>query len=209
MGVALRAGIALGAAVAFLVIACGWRMVLQRRWTGSTGFVLGRFGKTPAERLVALMMAMSAGGIAVAIGAGLAGNPLGGAEPVNGAIVAAAIAAALIAIASTFWAQLAMGASWRIGLDRTEQTELVTGGPFQYVRNPIYTSMALFTGALCALLPGPAMAVSAAALLIGVEVVVRRVEEPWLRERHEPAYTRWARRAGRFVPGLGVARPHV
>ncbi len=39
------------------------------------------------------------------------------------------------------WSQLTMGASWRVGLDRSETTGLITTGPFNRVRNPIYTSM--------------------------------------------------------------------
>lgn len=31
--------------------------------------------------------------------------------------------------------------SWRIGVDVTERTALVTSGPFGVVRNPIFTSM--------------------------------------------------------------------
>jgi hypothetical protein len=32
-------------------------------------------------------------------------------------------------LAGTLWAQVAMGASWRIGVDEAESTELVTEGP--------------------------------------------------------------------------------
>ena len=34
-----------------------------------------------------------------------------------------------------------MGRSWRIGVEEGERTDLVTGGPFAIVRNPIYASM--------------------------------------------------------------------
>ncbi len=44
-------------------------------------------------------------------------------------------------IAGTFLAQMAMGASWRIGVDEDERTELVTAGVFRLCRNPIYTFM--------------------------------------------------------------------
>ncbi|MET9817324.1 MULTISPECIES: hypothetical protein [unclassified Streptomyces] len=36
-----------------------------------------------------------------------------------------------------------MGASWRVGVDVGERTALITGGPFAYVRNPIFTAMAV------------------------------------------------------------------
>ena len=47
----------------------------------------------------------------------------------------------LVGILSTLWAQLAMGDSWRSGVDVGERTRLVTSGPFAWVRNPIFTSM--------------------------------------------------------------------
>jgi protein-S-isoprenylcysteine O-methyltransferase Ste14 len=39
------------------------------------------------------------------------------------------VALALLGTAGTFLTQLAMGESWRVGVDETEQTELVTHGP--------------------------------------------------------------------------------
>ncbi|MDQ3757610.1 MAG: isoprenylcysteine carboxylmethyltransferase family protein, partial [Actinomycetota bacterium] len=44
-------------------------------------------------------------------------------------------------IAATLYAQIAMGSSWRIGVDPRERTELVTSGPFGLVRNPIFAAM--------------------------------------------------------------------
>lgn len=42
------------------------------------------------------------------------------------------------------FAQLAMGDSWRIGVDEQENTTLVRTGPFKWVRHPIYTAMMAF-----------------------------------------------------------------
>jgi protein-S-isoprenylcysteine O-methyltransferase Ste14 len=204
MTVAARAVLAGIAATAFVLVALVWRDHLQRRWTGASGVALRRFGVTPAERVTAAMMATAAGAIAVAIGAGLAGYPLGGPQRVDAAIVVAGCVLATTAIAATFWSQGAMGASWRVGLDRSERTELVTGGPYRYVRHPIYTSMGLFVAALFVVLPGLPLAIAMLALLVGVEVSVRRVEEPLLRERHDRAYDDWAAHTGRFIPGLGI-----
>ena len=43
----------------------------------------------------------------------------------------------------TVLAQLQMGASWRVGID-DRPTELVTGGLFRVVRNPIFTALLVF-----------------------------------------------------------------
>ena len=48
---------------------------------------------------------------------------------------------AVTGIGLAFFAQLAMGDSWRIGVDPEERTALVTSGPFRLVRNPIYSAM--------------------------------------------------------------------
>ena len=42
---------------------------------------------------------------------------------------------------TVFLAQLGMGESWRIGVSEEERTDLITGGWFSLVRNPIYTAM--------------------------------------------------------------------
>jgi len=100
-------------------------------------------------------------------------------------------------------AQLDMGASWRIGVDRNERTALATGGLYQHARNPIYTGMLLAWLGEAALVPN---AVSLAGLLItfvAVELFVRRIEEPHLLSVHGDAYRAYARSVGRFVPGVG------
>jgi protein-S-isoprenylcysteine O-methyltransferase Ste14 len=103
----------------------------------------------------------------------------------------------------TFIAQSGMGASWRIGVRDQDRTALVTSGLFAVVRNPIFTGMLGFAAGLVALWPN-ALSVSAAlALLIAVELQVRFVEEPYLRRLHGEDYVAWARRVGRFVPGIG------
>lgn len=115
---------------------------------------------------------------------------------------------AVAGIALTFWAQLAMGASWRIGLDPRERTELVTGGPFTVVRNPIFTTMALTAAGLTLMAPTGVGLAGFLALLASLEVQVRLVEEPHLHHLHGPAYTTYADQVPRFLPrpSVGVSR---
>lgn len=50
-------------------------------------------------------------------------------------------------IAITVVAQFSMSDAWRIGVDPSERTELVTHGAFSVVRNPIFAAMIpSFTG---------------------------------------------------------------
>jgi protein-S-isoprenylcysteine O-methyltransferase Ste14 len=105
--------------------------------------------------------------------------------------------------AATLAGQMGMGASWRIGVDPGERTDLVTTGVFAYVRNPIFTAMALAQVGMVLLVPTWISAAALAALIAAVELQVRAVEEPYLRLVHGEAYAIYAANTGRFVPGIG------
>ena len=45
------------------------------------------------------------------------------------------------------------------------------------------------------------------ASVIGIQAQVRLAEEPYLRRVHGVAYTDYASRVGRFLPGLGRLQP--
>jgi protein-S-isoprenylcysteine O-methyltransferase Ste14 len=96
-----------------------------------------------------------------------------------------------------------MGASWRIGVDADEKTELVSTGPFTLVRNPIFSAMVTAFAGLALLVPNAATAAGVAALVAAIEVQVRLVEEPYLIKTHGERYLRYASRVGRFVPLVG------
>lgn len=116
---------------------------------------------------------------------------------------AAGLVLCAVGIAGTFAAQMAMGTSWRIGVDYEERTELVTGGLFGLCRNPIYTFMMIAWVGFALLVP-TWIAVAAGVLLItGIEIQVRLVEEPHMIRTHGETYRAWARGVGRFLPGLG------
>ena len=106
-------------------------------------------------------------------------------------------------IAGTFAAQMAMGASWRIGVDPSERTELVTGGVFRLSRNPIYTFMIVAWLGFALLVPTWLALVAGVLLISGLELQVRLVEEPHLLRTQGEPYRAWASRVGRFLPGLG------
>lgn len=110
---------------------------------------------------------------------------------------------ALAGVAATLWAQLSMGASWRIGVDATERTDLVRTGPFRLVRNPVFASMLLTGLGLALAVPNVLSVAGLVLLFVTVSVLVRRVEEPYLAATHGEDYLGYARRVGRFFPGLG------
>ena len=82
--------------------------------------------------------------------------------------------------------------------------ELVVGGPYRFVRNPMYVATAALIAGEGLLLARPVLLVAAAAYLAAFAVYVRRAEEPLLARRFGPAWARY--RAA--VPGwLPRARP--
>jgi protein-S-isoprenylcysteine O-methyltransferase Ste14 len=199
-----RGAIALVLEIAFFAFAFGFRSYIQWRRTGSTGFIRPRRGAPPIE-----LVASSSFVVAIAL---LAAGPI--ADLVGVArfealdTTWAATVGIIIAVAGivlTYWAQISMGDSWRIGVDPTERTELVTTGIFGLVRNPIFTAMMLASFGLALLVPNWWSVAAVVVLLVGLEVQVRMVEEPYLSSRHGAAYEQYRSRTGRFVPGLGTA----
>jgi protein-S-isoprenylcysteine O-methyltransferase Ste14 len=114
----------------------------------------------------------------------------------------------LLGVVLTLVAQLTMGSSWRVGVDPSEKTDLVTTGAFALVRNPIFTAMLTALFGLVLAVPSAAALLGFTAALAGIEIQVRRVEEPYLLRVHGERYRTYAARAGRFLPGLGrLERP--
>lgn len=190
----------------YLALAFGLRTLIQVRRTGSTGFH-GLGGRPGSPEWIAGV------GFAVALVVGVAAPVLAlldVVEPIAALDTTAAhavgIALAVSGIAGTLYAQLAMGTSWRIGVDHDERTTLVTTGPFALVRNPIFAAMLPTALGLALLVPSWIALAGAAGLLLALELQVRVVEEPYLLSAHGTGYAEYASRVGRFVPGIGRLR---
>ncbi len=189
-----------------LVLAFGWRTFAQWRRTGDTGLRLdaGRPGTLRWWAKVLFVLALVLGFAGPV--AGLAGAPpLPGLD--HAAVAAAGVVLAVAGVAATLAAQLAMGTSWRIGVDPAEQTALVTGGPFTIARNPIFTAMVTTSAGLTLVVPNAAAVAALVVLIAAVQLQVRAVEEPYLVAVHGEQYRRYAARVGRFVPLLGRSMP--
>lgn len=98
--------------------------------------------------------------------------------------------------------QLAMGRSWRIGVDPSEHLGLVTRRPFRVMRHAIYTGLIVMLAGFALVVPNPVAWLAVALGLTGFEILVRLVEEPYLLDAH-PEYRGYRRRVGRFVPLVG------
>lgn len=196
------AGYALALFVLFLVLAIGARTALQVRWTGSSGHQ-HRWPSRPVEWAGNVLLVASLGLFLAAPVLELAGF-IGSIAVLDGTFGhVAGFILYILGLAATLVAQVAMGRSWRIGVDESERTELVTTGPFALVRNPIFSAIFLAFLGLALLAPNAFALAGFVALVIAVELQVRFVEEPYLRRTHGARYAGYASRVGRFVPGLG------
>ncbi|MFD0267455.1 methyltransferase family protein [Streptomyces sp. NPDC127106] len=190
-----------------LVLYLGWagfafgvRAAVQRRRTGDAGFrgISGRPGEA-AWWAGVLFVAALLGGAAAPIAALAGFSSLEG----GAALRAAGLAVALVGMALTSVAQMAMGASWRVGVDAGERTALVTSGVFARVRNPVFTAMALTALGFALMVPNLLAGAALVTLVVAVQLQVRVVEEPYLASVHGDDYAAYGARTGRFLPGLG------
>ena len=182
----------------WFVVAFVGRTVVHRRRTGESGLRVRSSPPTERVSFIAAIVLMTLALVLAGVGAL---EPL---ELLDSTLVRwFGLSAAIVGAAATIVAQLHLGASWRIGVDPTERTELVTDGLFSVVRNPIFTAMILTVIGLAAASPTWLAIIGAVATVASIEFQVRRVEEPYLHRVHGSAYDRYAARIGRFVPAVG------
>lgn len=197
--------VALSLAFCFLALVA-LRAVVHRRRTGSWGVSLFTGTVSPlawvAEFALIIGFALVVIGPVAALLDWAGGRPLVSSPPLHWA--GAALTG--VGIAGTLVAQLAMGNSWRVGVDEAETTTLVTTGVFAWIRNPIYTFMLLAIVGLPAMVPNVFCLLALVIAAVAIQIQVRTVEEPHLERRHGAAYQRYTARTGRFVPGLGRLR---
>ena len=103
-----------------------------------------------------------------------------------------------MSFAWTALSQIQMGASWRIGIDKENRTELVGKGIFSVSRNPIFLGMRVSLLAVFLIIPS---AVTLLALVLG-DVLLQiqvRLEEEHLRNLHGEAYENYRGQVRRWI----------
>jgi protein-S-isoprenylcysteine O-methyltransferase Ste14 len=187
-------------AIAFL-----WRSWLQRRRYGTWGIFVFR----SSDRRQHIRDALGVVAFLLLVGQAaraafdptaaplLIGNPtLRSISEVTGA---ALMLGGLILLVA---AQLDLGASWRIGIDERARIGLVTGGLYRFSRNPIFLALFAIAIGYTLMLPTILSLVLLAAVGIGIRQQTL-AEERYLTRTYGDQYRDYARRVGRFLPGLG------
>ena len=204
----MMAAAALVLFVVMMLLAGALRTLIQRHRTGDSG---NRRTLSPRRSLGwSALTATDIGYLTVGVGGPLAhwlGLP-----PVSvlqhPPIHVLGVVLAVLGILGAFGAQMALGASWRIGVDQSERTALVTSGPFAWVRNPIFTAVLVTFLGLALMVPNLVALIGWALTLTGIQTQVRLIEEPHLHRLHGEPYDRYTATVGRFLPGLGRLRPN-
>ena len=180
------------------------RSWVHKRETGDSGIRPGAFAADASilERVAYVLLIVAFAG---AVGAPIAA--MAGLEPLwdNSAVRWVGAVMAVTGIGLTYAAQVGMGTEWRIGIDRTEVTGLVTSGVFGLVRNPIFTAMIFTAVGFALMVPNAVAIIAVVCLVLAIEMQVRFVEEPHLRRLHGTGYEQYAAEVGRFVPLIGRA----
>ena len=186
-------GVLLLIALAFL-----WRPWLQYRRHGTWGVILFRtpgWGQRMRDATLVVFTLVVLGQAVVA-----AAQP----ELVTDSLAMQTGGIALLfgGIAFVVFAQLQMGASWRIGIDEKVAPGLVTTGIFGFCRNPIYLAMIVVTAGYTLLVPTPLSWILLAGTVVGMSTQAR-TEEAYLLRTYGQGFREYARRVGRFLPGIG------
>ena len=103
-----------------------------------------------------------------------------------------------IGISVAMVGQIQMGNSWRIGVNPEEQTELITTGLYAKSRNPIYFGILLFWIGLTISFLHLLLFASALVCWFCIELMVRRIEEPYLIKKHGNAFTDYVENTNRY-----------
>jgi protein-S-isoprenylcysteine O-methyltransferase Ste14 len=108
------------------------------------------------------------------------------------------LAVFLLGLALAVWARLYLGRNWGMPMTRKDDPELVTTGPYRWIRNPIYT------GIIVAMI-GTTIAVSlywlAAVAVLGGYFIYSAIHEGrYLAERFPDTYPAYQRSTKMLIP---------
>ena len=197
----------LAGVVLIVVITACLRPWLQWRRHGTFGILLFRSGR-PAQTvrdvllvvLIALLVAQAAAAAFNRRGLGLL---TAGEGAIHDALQAAGAILLLAGIALLAAAQLNLGASWRVGIKEDEAPGLVQSGLYRFCRHPIYLGLLTALTGYTLLLPTALSLALLAVAYVGARVQAA-AEEAYLRRAYGDAFDAYARRVGRFLPGIGT-----
>jgi protein-S-isoprenylcysteine O-methyltransferase Ste14 len=107
----------------------------------------------------------------------------------------------LLGVLLTIWARFYLGRNWSAVAAVKADHELVTGGPYRWVRHPIYSGLLLaFVGTAVAIGQWRGVLAVALSLIAVAHRII--VEERFMRQQFGTGYDTYAQRVPALVPGL-------
>ncbi|MGE5596148.1 MAG: methyltransferase family protein [Hyphomicrobiales bacterium] len=159
-------------------------------------FISGRSAaKAETVRRSGGNFAWLAGLVVVVVLLALFGYHLHIAEPV---LQPLGVAVTVAGAALSAWARRELGRHWNPNVAIVEGQELVTSGPYRYVRHPIYTGFILMALGSAVFIQEPAVLVIA--VLLAASLVAKARDEESLLASHYDAYAAYRARTAALVP---------
>ncbi len=174
------------------IVAASW-LALLVVWL-IAALVLGTSGigrTSPWARVVRLLLVVA---LWVAVGYGFRFGTSTLAD-----VAAAGSALCVAGCAFAIWARVSLGRSWGMPMTHHAQPELVTSGPYRFVRHPIYTGILFMLVGTSLVYPLGAVP---SAALIAYFVLSARREERDMQQKFPDAYPLYKQRSKMLIPFL-------
>ena len=114
----------------------------------------------------------------------------------------AGVLLAAIVTALFWWSHLALGSNYRGAMGLHEHHELITHGPYRFVRHPTYVAFPLLIVAIFLLSANWLIGLPGLILVSTMGLVRAPIEEHQLLDRFGDKYTAYVRRTGHFSPRI-------
>ena len=119
--------------------------------------------------------------------------------PASATIGMIGVALTVAGVAFAIWARWHLGENWSATVTLKEGHELISSGPYCYIRHPIYTGMLLaFVGTALAL--GQNRALISVAIVLFAFYIKARKEERFLAQEFGEKFREHSRHTGMFLP---------
>lgn len=185
--------------IVFLVFAVGMRVVLQRITTGDFGVRVA----SPAAPMIEIFPGTV---FVLTFCVALVLVFLGDIETITANLELplwarwTGFVLGISGIMITVVSQHQMGDAWRIGVDQQEVTALKIKGLYAKSRNPIYFGIMLFWIGLCLTFSSLWLWLCAAICWVCIELIVRKIEEPYLETVHGTDFKEYQKKTNRYLP---------
>ena len=107
----------------------------------------------------------------------------------------------ILGLSLCWLAQRTMGNAWRVGIDKKNETPLVTDGVFGIIRNPTYSGLFMLCIGVWLIFPTFSFLTWVLLFIIMIEFQVRQEEEHLLAV-HGDIYQQYLARTKRYIPSI-------